>query len=58
MIMSGRELSVIQDQLAKDWNKHGPDIIYKLRISSMNRETLEQLVMANLGKRAQDLANA
>lgn len=53
--MSGGELSVVQDALAESWNKHGPDAVYTLRVARFDRDLLEQLVMANIGKRAQDL---
>lgn len=56
--MSGMELSNTQDMLAVDWIECGPERVYNCHVSQMPRELLERLVMANIGKRAQDLEQA
>lgn len=57
---SGMTLSRMQDILAVQYkdSRVGPDEVYRGHVSQMPRELLEDLVMANVAKRAYEFSNA
>lgn len=50
----GRQLAVLQLELAQDWNKHGPEYVEQ-RVRALPITELVALVMVNVGQEAHDI---